>query len=141
MTDTARILIVISATVIGILGAAHMAFTFRGNRLTPRDADLTRRMNEVAPVISKETTMWRAWVGFNASHSLGALTYALVYGYLAIWQPQVLLGSWFLIGFGVALLGAYLWLAKRYWFSKPFIGIAISLVCFLAAMVLARWSI
>ncbi len=28
-------------------------------------------MQQVSPVITRQTTMWKAWVGFNASHSYG----------------------------------------------------------------------
>jgi hypothetical protein len=28
----------------------------------------------VSPVISRKATIWRAWVGFNASHSFGAIS-------------------------------------------------------------------
>jgi hypothetical protein len=47
-------------------------------------------MSATAPVISRETTMWKAWIGFNASHSLGAILFGLVYGYLALAHPAFL---------------------------------------------------
>jgi hypothetical protein len=60
-----------SAAVILLLGLLHLLYTFRGHKLHPRDPDLTARMMAVSPVITRETTMWRAWVGFNATHSFG----------------------------------------------------------------------
>ena len=33
-------------------------------------------MMTVSPVISRETTMWRVWVGFNATHSFGLFSLA-----------------------------------------------------------------
>jgi hypothetical protein len=33
--------------------------------------------------------MWKAWVGFNASHSYGAILFGLVYGYLASMSSEV----------------------------------------------------
>ena len=33
---------------------------------------------------TKETTMWRCWVGFNASHSMGLILFGLAFGYLAL---------------------------------------------------------
>ena len=64
--------------------------------------------------------MWKAWVGFNASHSLGAVLFALVYGYLALADPAFLFGSWFLIAVGFGVLLSYSVLAKIYRFSAPF---------------------
>jgi hypothetical protein len=28
--------------------------------------------------------MWKAWIGFNASHAYGAIFFGLIYGYLAL---------------------------------------------------------
>jgi hypothetical protein len=36
-------------------------------------------MSQIAPVITKEATMWRCWVGFNASHSMGLILFGLVF--------------------------------------------------------------
>jgi hypothetical protein len=68
----ARILMVLSASIVLTLGVVHLAYTFWGPQLTPRDPALQVSMSRISPVITKETTMWRAWVGFNASHSIGA---------------------------------------------------------------------
>ena len=74
----AKILMVLSATIILTLGVAHLVYTFWGAKLMPRDPALRISMSQVAPVITKETTMWRCWVGFNASHSMGLILFGLV---------------------------------------------------------------
>jgi hypothetical protein len=28
-------------------------------------------MKSISPMLTRETTMWKAWIGFNASHSSG----------------------------------------------------------------------
>ena len=61
----AKILMVLSASIIFTLGVAHLVYTFWGSKLTPRDSALQISMSQVAPVITKETTMWRCWVGFS----------------------------------------------------------------------------
>jgi hypothetical protein len=50
-----------SAAVILLLGLVHLLYTFRGPKLHPHESDLTAKMMAVSPVISPETTMWRAW--------------------------------------------------------------------------------
>jgi hypothetical protein len=72
-----------SAAIILLIGLVHLLYTFRGPKLHPRDPDLTARMMAVSPVISSETTMWRCWVGFNASHSFCLIFFGALYGYLA----------------------------------------------------------
>ena len=82
-----------SAAIIGLLGAIHLLYTFHGPKLTPRDDELRRRMEQVAPVLTRETTMWKTWIGFNASHSLGALLFAAVFGWPALAQPALVFAS------------------------------------------------
>ncbi|HEY2739369.1 MAG TPA: hypothetical protein VGK45_13260 [Thermoanaerobaculia bacterium] len=126
----ARALVTLSASILFALGSIHSLYTFWGPKLTPRDPALQARMREVSPVISRETTMWKAWIGFNASHALGALLFGLVYGYLAIAQPAVLFRSVFLLAVGFCLLLSYLVLGKTYWFRVPFTGILLAFVSY-----------
>ena len=120
------------------LGVAHLVYTFWGPKLTPRDPALQISMSQISPVISKQTTMWRAWVGFNVSHSMGAILFGLVFGFLALAHDQLLFRSPFLLVVGLAMLGAYAVLGKVYWFSAPFTGICISLACYVASIALSR---
>ena len=129
-------LIVASALIIFSLGALHLLFTFVGTRLHPRDAAVRAAMEAAHPVLTRETTMWRTWIGFNASHSYGALLFGLVWGYLAVAAPAVLFGSGFLLGLGQVALCAYLWLGYRYWFSVPRRGILVATVLYAGAVVL-----
>jgi hypothetical protein len=130
-----QMLTLASAAVIGALGLAHLLFTFSGNKLLPRDPALQAAMEANSPRLTSQTTMWRAWIGFNASHSMGALLFALVYGYLALRQPAVLAASVFLRSLGLVYLLGYLVLGWRYWFSTPFRGIALATLLFAAALV------
>lgn len=127
-----------AATVIGLLGSVHLLYTFYGNKLHPRDAATAQAMTTSHPVLTRETTMWRATKGFNASHSLGAILFALVFGYLALWHLPFLQQSWFLLGLGMATLLAYLALAWRYWFRIPLRGIALTCALFAAGLI-ATW--
>ena len=132
------VLVCVSVLVIAALGLAHLVYTFRGPKLAPRDPTLMEAMKAVSPGISTETTMWKAWVGFNASHSMGAILYGLVYGYLTLAQPVLLFESVFLPVVGFVMLAGLLALARSYWFSIPFRGIAFSLACYVAGQVIAR---
>ena len=131
----AKLLMLISVLIIFLLGLIHTIYTFSGRKLTPRDKNLKSKMENVAPVISGETTMWKCWVGFNASHSFGLLFFGLIYGYLAISKQEVLFGSIFLLVVGFLLLSGIVVLAKLYWFSAPFISACVSLTCYLASIV------
>ena len=131
------VLMVVSATTIALLGAAHLLLTLRGPRLLPRDRELRAAMEKVHPVITTQTTMWRAWYGFNISHSMGAILFGFFYGYLAIAHPDVLFQSTPLLAVGLVTLLAYLVLAKLYWFITPLAGVSISLICYVLSMSLS----
>ncbi len=133
----AQILIAASAALLGTLGALHLLYTYRGRKLHPRDPALRQAMEGSALVITRQTTVWRAHKGFNASHSLGILSFAAVYGYLALWRPAVLGGSWFLSALGLVVLGAYALLAWRYFFSVPLRGAALAFALYAAGWALS----
>lgn len=84
MHAVAPLLVVASAAVVLLLGVTYLLFTFGTRMLHPRDPELRVRMDEVSPILTRETTMWKTWVGFNASHSYGIIFFAIVYGYLAL---------------------------------------------------------
>lgn len=130
-------LLMFAATgVLGTFGAVHLLYTYRGNRLEPRDPTLRAAMERSSLVITRQTTVWRAGKGFNASHSLGMVALALVYGHLVLVQPLVLAESPFLAGLGLAILGAYAALARRYFFSIPFRGMVMACALYALGWVL-----
>ena len=135
MISPASALVAASSAIILSLGCIHLMYTFRGTKLHPRDSALLARMKEVSPVISRETTMWKTWVGFNASHSLGAILFGLTYGYLALAEGPFLFQSTFLLLLGLGVLAGYVFLGKVYFFSIPFRGIVVATVLYGAALV------
>ena len=134
------ILLFLGGTVFGVLGALHAIYTRldlrHPRRLVPADPSVAQAMaNSALRLSGGRTDMWRAWVGFNFSHSLGVL---MVAG-LAFWA-----GSRFnTLPVGViipvlTLVGClYLVLALLYWFRIPAIGVAIGTSCFAAAWILS----
>ena len=95
-------------------------------------------MMAVSPVIAQETTMWRLWVGFNASHSFCLIFFGALYGYLALRHSAFLFHSWFLLALGFVLLLSYAVLAKVYWFNAPFRGVVLAAVLYLLGIVVSR---
>ncbi len=83
--------------------------------------------------------MWKAWVGFNASHSFGAILFGTAYGYLSIAHEGFLFESQFLLSLGLLFLLGYAFLGKLYWFSVPFRGIVLATVFYVVALGV-RWA-
>jgi hypothetical protein len=130
-------LVAAAAAVIFVLGALHLVYTFSGPKLLPRDPALPAQMARSALVLTRETNVWKAWIGFNASHSLGAMLFGVVYADLALAHPEVLWRSPVLLVAGGALLAAFAWLGRRYWFSVPLRGIVLALLLYATGVALA----
>ena len=134
--SAARILIILGASIFGVLGGLHLAYTFFSNKFLPRERAVAEAMKATSPLITRDTTMWDCWVGFNASHSLGAILLAAVYLLLATQHMELLAQSRSFILLAVGASASYLWPAHAYWFRIPFIGIALASACFVAAAIL-----
>lgn len=130
-------LIAAGAVIFLLLGTLHLVYTFFGRKFFPRESELQQRMQQVSPYISRDTTMWKAWIGFNASHSLGAMLFGVIYSYLALLQAPLLLQSLFLQLLGFVFLAAFALLGYRYWFSVPFRGIVAAMALYVAGVVIA----
>jgi len=92
-------------------------------------------MKQVAPRISGEMTMWKAWIGFNVSHSMGLILFGLIFGYLTMCRWEVLLHSYFLVGLGLLVLVIYIVLAHIYWFRAPLMGVSLATLFYVAGLV------
>jgi hypothetical protein len=133
------ILLFLGGGVFGLLGTLHAIYTLldlrNPRRLVPADPSVAQAMaNSALRLSGGRTDMWRAWIGFNFSHSLGVLLTAA----LAIWAGSRIKTLSFSIIPALTLIGCvYLVLALRYWFRTPAIGVAIGTGCFAAAWVLS----
>ena len=132
-------LLIFGGAVFGVLGTLHAVYTLldlrNPRRLVPADPSVAQAMaNSALRLSGGRTDMWRAWIGFNFSHSLGVLMVAA----LAVWagsRPNVLPVG---IVPALTLIGCvYLVLALLYWFRAPAIGVAIGAGCFAAAWILS----
>lgn len=131
----AQILLITGAAIFGILGTIHLLYTFFTHKFDPYDLSVKAAMQGTSPVLTRETTIWKAWIGFNASHSLGAMLFAAFYIPLALWHFTLIQQSSWFIWLPVVAGFSYLFLAKKYWFRIPFTGILIATICFINAAI------
>lgn len=123
-----------------LLGSAHAWHTpVRAEErkgLSARDPAVERAMAATAPRLTDRTDLWRAWVGFNYSHSLGAVLFGLFVVLIgrsaASYEGNAALAA--PLALFVSL--AYLWLGVKYWFRTPIAGILFSTLCFAGAWIL-----
>src|SRR4029453_7803760 len=137
MPELSRYLYLAGALPFFVLGLAHAFATplapgdVKG--LSPSDPQLAQAMTRSGLRLTRRTDMWRAWVGFNFSHSLGAIVFAafvFVTGRsAAVFAAEAALG----IPFPFLVAALFLALARLYWFRTPFIGCLLAAALFLAS--------
>jgi hypothetical protein len=124
--------VLLGAAVFVLLGAIHAVLTLRsrpsGGPMTPvapvvRDAMVQPGGLGLAPDI--DSNLWRAWVGFNLSHSLGVVAIGLMIGVPALSDLEGVSSNSAWLVLAVASPAVYLVLSIRYWFTDPSVGIAI----------------
>jgi hypothetical protein len=136
----ARFLLVFGGGVFILLGLLHALYTYldigRPRRLVPQDPAVAQAMSKSNLRLSGTgTTMWRAWVGYNFSHSIGVV----LFGTVCIGAGSVLgtmaLPAWILFVLVVIAL-LYFVVGLLYWFRTPVVGVALAGVCLLIAWIM-----
>ena len=139
MPELSRYLYLAGALPFLVLGIAHAMATPRrpgdAKGLSPSDPQLAEAMTRSGLRLTRRTDMWRAWVGFNLSHSLGVVIFAAFVFLTGRSGPVFAAEGQIAIPFALVVAGGYLWLARQYWFQTPFIGCLLAAVLFLAAWV------
>jgi hypothetical protein len=120
--------LIAGGSVFSMLGLLHAVYTWTDmshpRRLVPDGAAVMQAMSRSGLRLARGgTTMWRAWVGFNFSHSLGLVVFG--FGCIAVglnlrWLALPKAALLVPVGIGAS----YFLLAVRYWFRAPAIGVA-----------------
>ena len=141
MTDLGRYCFLAGAMPFLFLGIAHALATplETGDRkgLSPRDPQLADAMKATWPLLTRRTDIWLAWVGFNLSHSLGAVAFGAFVVAVGLSPGAFAVAHSVCVPLATLVTAAYLGLGVRYWFRTPIIGLALSLACFVAAWALS----
>jgi len=132
-----KILWLTGSAIFFILGAIHLYYTFFTTKFDPRNKNLIGEMGNTSMRLTDQTTLWKAWKGFNASHSAGGLFIGLVNSLLAVKYFYIIEDSFFFSFLTIVTSVFYLWLAKKYWFNVPFYGLLIATLCFIVSPVIS----
>ncbi len=132
-----QILIIFASSIFLFLGGGHGILTlmdFKNPKsFTPRDPELRKAMQQSSIRLHPSINLWDAWMGFNLTHSLGIVLFGAAYLYVGVFEPIVFAQSLLLQSCAVIVSAIYLILSIKFFFSKPVIGSAIGLTCFVLA--------
>jgi hypothetical protein len=140
MLELSRYLFLLGALPFLVLGLAHVAATPQtpadSKGLSPRDPALREAMARESVLLTRRTTLWLTWVGFNLSHSLGAILFGAVVVLIGRSTASFEVQASVFLPLAVLVSAIYLVLGVRYWFRTPIIGISLATACFLASWLL-----
>jgi len=140
------VLVLAGAGVIVLLGLVHAFLTFRsspdGGPMMPTDANVRETMLlstglGLAPRI--DTTLWKAWIGFNLSHSLGVVVVGVLIGLPVARKLKCPIDNWLWLTTSLCLPWIYRSIAQRYWFAQPTRGITFATLLILTGIV-GQWA-
>jgi len=137
LDDLSRYLFLAGGLPYLVLGALHALKTpatpEQKKGLSPRDPKLRTAMTDDTILLTRRTTVWLAWVGFNFSHSLGAVLFGAVVVLIGRNPATFAAQAGVFLPLAVVVSALYLLIGVRYWFRTPIVGIAWSVACFVAA--------
>ncbi|MET0556596.1 MAG: hypothetical protein ABW221_26395 [Vicinamibacteria bacterium] len=144
MTELSRYLFLAGALPFVVLGLLHARATPLSTAdrkgLSPADPDLAEAMARAPVLLTKRVDVWQGWVGFNLSHSLGAVAFG-AFVLAAGRSAESFAAQAAVCGpLAVAVSGAFLAIGLRYWFKIPIAGCAVAFACFALSWVLRLLS-
>ena len=131
-----KILWLSGSAIFLVLGSIYLYYTFFTGKFNSRNKNVMTAMKTTSPVLTPDTTMWNAWIGFNASHSAGIIFIGLINILLTVRYFPVVQNSTLIPLLNIVTAIFYLWLGKKYWFKIPFAGALIATCCFIIATIL-----
>ena len=124
-----------------LLGTLHLIFTLKDHKkpqhIVPRSENMIKEMRAEPLRLTRETSMWRAWIGFNISHSMAILLVGLGYMYLSARYFTFLREDILILWAAPVLAWIFVILSKCFWFSKPLKGSLISAALFTLGAIFA----
>jgi hypothetical protein len=135
-----QLLVILGASIFAALGIAHGWLTLRDLKhpraFTPTDKTVRVAMENSRLALNPGANLWKAWMGFNLSHSLGVVVFGAGLLAISIWHYDAFAHSRILQSATVLIAASYFLMAINFWFWAPALGTGISLACFLLSIVL-----
>jgi len=139
--DPASTLCRAGAAIFLLMGVAHGVMTLRDlwrpYFFAPRDPQVIPLLQRTSIGLSPRASFWRAWLGFNLSHSLGLALFGggLIYlSSLDGWESA----RETLMPVSVVVGTAYLIMAVRFWFRVPAIAAGAGTLLLIASWLVDR---
>ncbi len=135
--SASQALLAIAGSLFALLGVAHGVMALRDSvrpaTFRPSDDEVLRTMRASNVAAMPGTTLWRAWLGLNLTHSLGLLVFGGLLLGLASGESSWLANHPGAAAGVVAAAAAYVAVAARCFFAMPAAVAGIVVACLVGA--------
>ncbi len=126
------------AAIFFLLGTLHLRLTVldwkNPQYFMPARKDLLNDLKATRINLTKDAKdFWTSLLGFHFSHSIGVMFYGAVVAYCALVRPDILSDMTVRLAF-VIVGGAYVLMARAFWFKIPFIGAGVGVTLIAVGM-------
>jgi hypothetical protein len=141
MLQMSKLLFLVGSVLFGVLGLAHALLAIRDLRtpssFAPTDDNVRLAMVDARLRLAPQTTIWRSWLGFNLSHSLGLVVFGGLLTEAAVRDFDFVARGPFLRTTSVVVALLYFWMAVRFWFWLPVTLSAVGAACFVVSALIS----
>jgi hypothetical protein len=139
--DPAATLCRAGAAIFLLMGLAHGVMTLldlrRPRFFAPSDRRLIQALEQTSLGLTRRAVFWRAWLGFNLSHSLGLALFGGGLIYLSQAEGwEAMRGT--VTAAGIVIAVAYFIMAVRFWFAVPAVGAGVGTLLLIGSWLLGR---
>jgi hypothetical protein len=130
------------AAAFALLGCAHAFLTFvdfsSQRAFVPTNAAVVAAMRETTLALSPTANLWKFWIGYNFTHSLGLIVFGSAFALIAWREPRLFLRYWFLRLAATGVAGAYAAAAYLFFFPPAFFAAGAGFLLILIAVIAWR---
>lgn len=134
---TATILWKIGSAIIGLMGLMHLRGALFTNKLYPKNETAIKEMKNSSLIMTSKLNLWKSWIGFNATHGIGAAFVGLINFYLAYKYPEFLFSDKFILVSGILVALGYTLVSYKYWFKLTTLLIAFASILLIMSFTLS----
>ena len=121
-----QIFLIAGSCIYIALGIGHGVLTLLDLRspryFTPTDDEIRESMQDVSIRLNRNVNLWKAWLGFNLSHSLGLVVFGAVVLTFAITAQDTYFSSIAMQATTLVISLTYVILSSKFWFWAPTVG-------------------
>ena len=122
-----------------IMGILHLYGTLFTPFMHPRNEKLIPEMKRATLKITDKLTLWKSWIGFNATHGAGVIFLGVSNLYVNWKYREILQHDLILPTLTIVIVSFYCWVAWKFWFKTVTSLLVVALIFLLTSYMLINF--